>query len=758
VKRSKKTYETPDIARSSAGAKISVFLVAAVLMINVASESNARVDGTGVGSGKVSLRSIKPLSNVPDSSGPELVNLPLPATTTTAGSIPATFDEFSGPLELRAPNEQRLASRPARSLKRESPTRKRDIARKNGVSAERLEATLDDETAEIDSNDRIFFVDPPHDEVPAPATIEIDPANNSPLGEPEAISFTDAFALHSKPGSTKTLYLDFDGATTAGTYWNQRVGIPSRTTPAYDADGNPNQFTAAELANIEGIWDAVREDFVPFDVDVTTQQPTYAQLNRSAASDTIYGITVVITGDNWQCPSTCSGISYVNSFGTGDDAAKPSWAFYTPVYATFLDSIAGTVSHEAGHAFGLSHDGTSTSSYYAGHGVWQPIMGAGPYNRHPVSQWSKGEYLGANNFEDDIAIIAQTSPVVPDDNPGTVVLPPGLSTYSLSGAIERSTDIDTFRVQVGPTNRLNINISPGSAARDLDVRLEIRNASGTLVKQQSSSSVGTIWSYGPMPAGTYDVSILSAGYGDPLTTGFSTYGSVGRYKLRMIFLTQPGPPSNVIATLGNRSVTVTWNRPVDDGGEITGYIATACPPGGGALCSRVDTTLQGATFNNLTAGVIYQLYVWAINSYAQGQQNPPIPVPIVGVPLPPNISRNLSGQSVVGYNWGSGGLNGSPLLGYELSVTDLTTALETVRSFDATSSGANFGSAGALGDLPANTSTMVKIRALSGVGPSDWSVPQIVNYGRAQAAQVQGVSAPPRQPASGGSSVNTPRP
>ncbi len=39
--------------------------------------------------------------------------------------------------------------------------------------------------------------------------------------------------------------------------------------------------------------------------------------------------------------------------------------------------IADAASHEAGHSFGLHHDGTSTSGYYSGQGIWAPIMGAG---------------------------------------------------------------------------------------------------------------------------------------------------------------------------------------------------------------------------------------------------------------------------------------------------------------------------------------------------------------------------------------------
>jgi hypothetical protein len=60
-------------------------------------------------------------------------------------------------------------------------------------------------------------------------------------------------------------------------------------------------------------------------------------------------------------------------------------------------------SHEAGHNVGLGHDGTASVGYCQGHGAWAPIMGVGYYRG--ISQWSKGEYAGANNTEDDHAVI-----------------------------------------------------------------------------------------------------------------------------------------------------------------------------------------------------------------------------------------------------------------------------------------------------------------------------------------------------------------
>ena len=62
--------------------------------------------------------------------------------------------------------------------------------------------------------------------------------------------------------------------------------------------------------------------------------------------------------------------------------------------------------------------------YYTGHGVapvdWGPIMGVGYYS--DVTQWSKGEYSGANNTEDDLQKITVYLPYRPKDHE-TITLP-----------------------------------------------------------------------------------------------------------------------------------------------------------------------------------------------------------------------------------------------------------------------------------------------------------------------------------------------
>ncbi len=100
------------------------------------------------------------------------------------------------------------------------------------------------------------------------------------------------FLLHSNPGATKRIFLDFDGHTTTGTAWNQSYGT-TIVTPAYDIDNNPSSFSSTELANIREIWERVSEDFLPFNVDVTTEDPGINALTKSNGTDTDWGYVYV---------------------------------------------------------------------------------------------------------------------------------------------------------------------------------------------------------------------------------------------------------------------------------------------------------------------------------------------------------------------------------------------------------------------------------------------------------------------------------
>ena len=119
---------------------------------------------------------------------------------------------------------------------------------------------------------------------------------------------------HSLPGATRTIYINFVGATITGTAWNAASGVSSYQAVAYSLDADKTTFTAAEQASMSRIWSRVAEDFAPFSVDVTTERPA----TFTATTGTILVTnTKDAVGRNMPY-NTSGGVAYVNVFGASN--------------------------------------------------------------------------------------------------------------------------------------------------------------------------------------------------------------------------------------------------------------------------------------------------------------------------------------------------------------------------------------------------------------------------------------------------------
>ncbi len=175
--------------------------------------------------------------------------------------------------------------------------------------------------------------------------------------------------MHSNPGASKRIYLDFDGNVTNGTYSNSDYANGQAiVSGAYDIDGNPADFSNAERSRIQWIWERVSEDFIPFNVDVTTEDPGSAALSNTGGSDTEWGIRVVVGTGSWWT-SGGGGITYVGSFNWSSDT--PAFVFSNQLGNGDEKYTAEAISHETGHSLGLDHDGRTSPAeeYYSGQGT-----------------------------------------------------------------------------------------------------------------------------------------------------------------------------------------------------------------------------------------------------------------------------------------------------------------------------------------------------------------------------------------------------
>lgn len=420
---------------------------------------------------------------------------------------------------------------------------------------------------------------------------------NAPLGadpistaaavqEGSLVSLDQTFTLHSRPGANRTIYLDFNGATITNTAWNSN-GNTINALP-YDIDGNTAAFSTTELQRIQYIWQRVAEDYAAFDVDITTEQPAADALTRSGTSDQVFGTTVVITKSTGVYSCSCGGIAYVGVFNDAGgsrspDYYKPALVFYDMLGGGAEKPVAEAISHEAGHNVGLHHDGSATDSYYAGQGTdavtaWAPIMGVGYYK--PLVQFSKGEYAGASNTEDDFAVAQSFGlPLRGDDagNSPASALPlqasvaSGTASARIDGVIETAGDRDVFAIAAG-AGVITATASPASRSANADLVLSLMDQAGNiLVSANPANALAASLSFTVPAQGTYYLMVTGTGQGDPSTTGYSAYGSVGNYRISTSFPAASGnAPSAVISanvTSGDGPLAVSFDgaQSTDDG-------------------------------------------------------------------------------------------------------------------------------------------------------------------------------------------------
>lgn len=500
------------------------------------------------------------------------------------------------------------------AIDRFSPEQFKALADSQNFDEEFLkDQMLNDDDLKVDSEGRLLYMDkgPSKDELAELAKIPLMPALDAPTG-------TDLYKLHSRPGASKVLYLDFTGPyIPAGTAW--LGGMPIQAVP----------YTQ----NIYAIWKGVMDDYAPFDVDVTTEQPSAEAMERTDFYDKNFGFKVVISGstDMGICRGMCGGVSYVNVFASVNNKnVQPSWVFSEMYPVNNRERyIATVISHESGHSLGLMHKGIgphegfqTTDAYYDGryheysviHSALRahtPIMGRGYYSVIP--QWSDGSYsMWSNNKQDDLAYIAESIPRIPADTTNTKETASPFQTANVSnvngvrtyitktvGLIEVAEDVDyyTFDVQNAASDVdfliSNCQVCEATEVYHMDfgnlhIFATLYDEAGNVVKEfkEKSPSVRINMTLNP---GKYYIAITSGSYAKQINPntydeysffangdheGYTNHGSLGYYSITGYYSSglTPTAPSAVIdvsKSSGTTPLTVNFSSARTGGGNST---------------------------------------------------------------------------------------------------------------------------------------------------------------------------------------------
>ncbi|MBN1764506.1 MAG: choice-of-anchor D domain-containing protein [Sedimentisphaerales bacterium] len=320
--------------------------------------------------------------------------------------------------------------------------------------------------------------------------------------------------------SAFTLYLDFDGErvySQSGDFW---LGSSFVDIPAYDL--TMFGWAGSEQESINYIAEFVSQDYAPYNISVTTTQPTWGEYT-----------TIYVGGTNdWFRAN--SGVIGVATYEPGNsDASNYGFAFSEElgVYQSsssgsllnFSEYLANLISHEAAHTFGANHVSDTSA-------IMNPYLPVHPRrlcfgsDGKQDTQSLLGANLGYINGEDDYGdtyLTAQT-----------------ISNYAtIEGILENRSDTDAFTFTAVATGSMTIEIDT-SIYGNLDSYLTIRDSDLNIIDQNDD--------YDGQQDSLLEIDVVE---GRQYTIEVSGYGqdSSGTYEL---ILNPPAEPPRISITSG----------------------------------------------------------------------------------------------------------------------------------------------------------------------------------------------------------------
>jgi hypothetical protein len=297
----------------------------------------------------------------------------------------------------------------------------------------------------------------------------------------------------------------------------------------------------------------------------------------------------------------------------------------------------------------------------------------------PITSYTVTPFIGST---------AQTPTTVSGSPPGTSTTISGLTNgTAYTFAVSATNTIGT-----GPASTPSAAVTPSAPtpAAPTGVSATAGNGSATVTWTAPANGGSPITSYtvtpfigstaqtpttvsGSPPATNTTISGLTNGTAYTFTVSATNANGTGPASTPSTAVTPsaPAPPSaptNVSATAGNASATVTWTAPAN-GGPITSYTVT---PFIGST-AQTPTTVNGSppatstTVSGLTNGTAYTFTVSATNANGTGPASTPSPAVTPSAPVPPSAPTNATataGNGSASVSWTAPANGGSPITSY----------------------------------------------------------------------------------------------
>ncbi|MCY7311935.1 MAG: hypothetical protein LH619_14255 [Chitinophagaceae bacterium] len=279
------------------------------------------------------------------------------------------------------------------------------------------------------------------------------------------------------PATELLLFLDFDGAMVLPGHGTAQGGNVTSPIVRFRHDVPSPTLSPAQ---IEEIIQLVKDDFSPFNIQVTTSQAVYDAYLRSNKQVCIITKTPGHVGFR----NALAGVSPWAGLGYRL-ADNPCFVFADPI-GSDLKLIALVISHEVGHTMGLGHQGQYDeecrfySDYNGGFGTgplsFVPIMGM---SRKRISNWFAQPCLVPYYSipQNDFVFLNNQVELREDDFPNS---PTGNKTNTapeINGILEQDGDVDFIRINFKNPGPVTIT------SENIDIKASLYLPNGQLIAE-----------------------------------------------------------------------------------------------------------------------------------------------------------------------------------------------------------------------------------------------------------------------------------